>query len=145
MKGQGRFTWPDKTIFEGKFLKNKKDGPGKLKLASGIQIEGTWVDDYLEGKAKVTDKMRNDHWVQFRKNIMLRSNVENSIKSDRQWLNMSLVAIAAACGVGALVVPEKAKELALASGLFYSLQLVESFTSTTWGSLNDIQTPEQAV
>jgi len=65
--------------------------------------------------------------------------------SDNQWLNIGLVAIGAACGVGYMVDPKKMPGLAAAAGVFYGLQLIESLTSNTFAYLCNIQTPERTV
>lgn len=71
--------------------------------------------------------------------------IRRSKESDRQGLNVALVAISAACGIGYLVSPQKMPGLAAASGIFYGLQFLESFTSGTWGYLNNIRTRDDAI
>ena len=35
-------TWPDKRVFEGEFVNDKKHGRGKMKLPDDRIVEGIW-------------------------------------------------------------------------------------------------------
>ena len=58
--------------------------------------------------------------------------------------NLGLSLISIGCGVGALLSNESDTKCALAtcSGLFWSCQLIESFTCPTWSYLNNIMTAD---
>ncbi|QED23552.1 MORN repeat-containing protein [Candidatus Deianiraea vastatrix] len=50
----GRKKFPDGSIYEGEFLKDKKHGKGKLILSDGSIYEGEFLKDKKHGKGKLT-------------------------------------------------------------------------------------------
>jgi len=52
---------------------------------------------------------------------------------------MGLVFASAAFGIAGLLMPSQSKGFFTTAALFYSLQLIESFTSETWGYLCNVK------
>ena len=45
MHGLGKYTFADGSIFEGLYVKDKKNGKGRYTHANGKFEEGEWIDD----------------------------------------------------------------------------------------------------
>jgi hypothetical protein len=54
-------------------------------------------------------------------------------------LNSGLVLASAAFGIAGLMLPSRSGGLFTAAAVFYGLQLIESFTSDTWGYLCNVK------
>ena len=99
---EGTYTYADGSSFSGNFFKNKKDGKGVLKLASGITIKANWVDDMLEGKGTISEG-DNSIEVKFHMNVAIPVEIPRPKakgRMDRGWFNTFLTASAAGCVVG---------------------------------------------
>ena len=146
MSGQGTYKWPDGTSYTGKWKKGKMGGAGTMTLQNGTKITGNWVSDELEGYALVVEPGAPEQQVKFHRNIVFHQNAPQAREggSDNQWLNVALVGIGAACGVGYMVKPKEMPGLAVAAGAFYGLQFLESMCSNTFAYLCNIKTPERA-
>ena len=47
MNGNGKFTWPDGSIYQGEYLNDKRHGSGIYITPEGIKYEGIWKDSKL--------------------------------------------------------------------------------------------------
>ena len=56
MHGKGMFVWKNGQKFEGNYKNDQKEGQGRLQLADGVVVEGTWVTGKLHGKATILNK-----------------------------------------------------------------------------------------
>ena len=54
--GIGKFTWPNKQVFEGEWVDDRRNGQGILYMPDGSKFEGVWTNDVLSGKVKLYDK-----------------------------------------------------------------------------------------
>ena len=56
MNGEGKFTYPNGSSYEGKFLDGKKSGFGKYKWENDKYYEGNWKNDKQNGYGIFYDK-----------------------------------------------------------------------------------------
>lgn len=71
--------------------------------------------------------------------------MRSSSGGDRQWLNLTLVGLAAASSIGFLLNPKKNTKYLALGGLFWAFQFVESLTSNTWFYLNNIRSKSETI
>ncbi len=50
MNGRGTFKWPDKRIYEGEYLEDKKHGYGIFSWPDGRKYKGYWQNGKQHGK-----------------------------------------------------------------------------------------------
>ena len=48
--GEGKFTSPDGTLYEGEWRSGKKHGQGKIRFSSGNAYEGQFENDVMHGQ-----------------------------------------------------------------------------------------------
>lgn len=58
-EGNGIFIWPGGLKFEGLFSKNLRNGPGTLYTKKRNRLIGSWVNDTINGYAKLCDSLGN--------------------------------------------------------------------------------------
>jgi hypothetical protein len=58
-EGSGIFTWPNGLKFEGLFSKNLRNGPGIMYLKKGKILKSNWINDTINGYAKLYDTIGN--------------------------------------------------------------------------------------
>lgn len=92
MSGRGTFKWPDKRIYEGDYLEDKRHGYGIFSWPDGRKYKGNWVQGKQHGKGDFFDpaskKWRTGYW-SYGKRISWEN--DNNVKSDRTDYNISEV------------------------------------------------------
>lgn len=52
MNGRGTFKWPDKRVYEGEYVNDKKHGKGVFTWPDGRKYKGNWVNGKQHGKGE---------------------------------------------------------------------------------------------
>lgn len=50
MNGKGQYTWPDKRLFEGNYIDDKKEGYGEFTWPNGRKYKGNWKNGKQDGE-----------------------------------------------------------------------------------------------
>ena len=64
--GFGKWTYTDKTTYEGNWVGTKKNGQGILTFPNGATYEGEWANGFMNGKGTFTwsdGKEKTGTWV----------------------------------------------------------------------------------
>ena len=52
--GQGRYAWPDGSVYEGDFRAGRPDGRGRYRRADGLEYRGSFTEGAFDGEGELT-------------------------------------------------------------------------------------------
>jgi len=50
MNGKGTFSWPDKRLYKGSYVDDKKEGYGEFTWPNGRKYKGAWKNGKQDGE-----------------------------------------------------------------------------------------------
>ena len=149
--GQGIFeNKQEKTKYEGAFRNGLKHGKGKQRQPDSTLIDAVWREGTLHGEGSIlhlSGKVEMSRWM-YGQRVDFDGHLQEGTKVDYDYyMNKVMNACVLFAGLGSLFAKDEStrRSLRYAAGCLYACQWLETFSSCTWGYLNNTVKKQDAV